>query len=158
MKRFSNINPQLCWNVRFYVSKKSVSFYTCLTSMVTPMTWDYQIYTLETHFYMLDLWLKHDETPDLQISHLLFYVTFFVMPCSPACWRVHYSLLRNSENNPTKGYYVTKVTHTHGPYGCHRESCNDIGNNPACYSPRSWRRKNKCSIILVLFKDTENKM
>lgn len=37
-------------------------------------------------------------------------------------------------------------THTHGPYGCHWESCSDIGKNPAGCSPRSWRRKNKCSI------------
>lgn len=58
-------------------------------------------------------------------------LTFCVLPSSLTCWHAHWSLLRNAENNPTRGYYVTKVTiwQTHWPYGCHRKSSKNAGKN-----------------------------
>lgn len=37
-------------------------------------------------------------------------LTFSVLPSSFTSTLIYYSLLRTSENNPTKGYYVTKGT------------------------------------------------
>lgn len=71
-------------------------------------------------------WMKQDATADLHICNLSVSeqtdtLTFSVLPFSLTSTCVGCSLLRNSENNPTKGYDVTKVTmwRTHWPYGCH---------------------------------------